>query len=72
MPDVPFYAPKPDNIKTIIVVETNGACVTYPDLLSAITAVYRLHPTINQLVTDLVHGSNDLNELIARMKEEQH
>lgn len=71
MPDVPFYAPSPSKIKTIIVVETNGACVTYPDLLSAVTAVYRLHPTVYQLVTDLVHGSNNLNELIAKMKENQ-
>ena len=56
MPDVPFYAPKPDNIKTIIVVETNGACVTYPDLLSAITAVYHLNPISQQIISGLLNG----------------
>ncbi len=59
--DSNFYAPSPDKIKTIIVVETNGACVTYPDLLSALTAVYRLGPIVQQHIADLVQRTSELN-----------
>lgn len=56
MQDVPFYAPKPERIKTIIVVEDNGACQTYADLLSAITAVYHLNPISQQIISGLLNG----------------
>lgn len=45
MPDQDsFYAPKPEKIKSVVVVEENGTAATYSDLLAAVTAVYRLSP----------------------------
>lgn len=61
MPDQPFYAPHPDKIKTIIAVETNGTCQTYPDLLSALTAVYRLGPIVQQHIAEIVQRTSELN-----------
>jgi hypothetical protein len=62
MPDPdPFYAPKPDKIKTVIVIVDNGTAAPYPDLLSALTAVYRLGALVQQHIAEILQKTSALN-----------
>ena len=57
-----FYAPQPSRVKTVVVTEFNGTGTTYPDLLSAIAAVYRLSPAAHQIIADFVNESQYLDQ----------
>jgi hypothetical protein len=48
------HTPKPDEIKSIVVVDLAGHGITYFDLLDAITDVYRLTPDVRDHIRQIV------------------
>ncbi len=53
------FAPKPDEIKKVIVVALSGGGIsTYENLIEAVTAVYRLDPELKRAIETAVAMAN--------------
>lgn len=53
------FAPKPDEIKKVIVVTLRGGGIkTYENLIEAVTAVYRLDPELRRAIETAVLMAN--------------
>lgn len=56
------FNPKPEQIKTIVIVDVDGRVQTYSTIFDVITAVYRIPAPVRDHIAEIIFRASELNQ----------